>query len=437
MSQHKSRIIALSLVAVLLAPAAAAQIGTFGSQVVMGDSDYQPVLKKAATQALFYESERGITGDVSDNCIYIRVENSGAFPASGAVRAPVVKKDLRATPCNGQAAGTQYQDSDVGERSVSYAFVPTSIQYADVNNNGKYDKGDYVYAVADTTANVGVGVGMGANDPQGNAAEFANGLVASTGTGIWSLRLTPTSADHGGFAAGTLVHAGDPDFTAFRGSAVKENFVLAEREDKVWYLMPGKQAVAAETTAVAATVGGIVSALDKRFLLGQDIPANSIRLGITGATVAQPSVQVLGLQLANPDGVVAGKSFAVLVEYTNKGKAAGPGLIIIRINKQIVDARMTGVLAPGESGTMAVLLTAPAEGGTLELEANDVFRMVGVEGGITEHLAAPDTSALEARIANLEAQLAKPTPLKANASGAGILLVVALLGLAGVVRRKM
>lgn len=414
------------IVALLLfAMPASAQVGTFGSQVLYGDADYQPLLKKTANQPYFYEADLGVVGDVTDNCIYMRVETNAAAPATG-TRAPTTKKDLRMHACQGKAPGTQYADDDLAERLATYAFVPASIQYADVNGNGKYDKGDFVYAVADTTL-----PNVGANDPQANAGEFPNGLVASTAPGRWTLRLTPAL----GYQAGTLVKLADADFVAHHASAKKENFVVAEREDKVWYLMPGQNAVTTDATTTPATMGGVVGALEKKILLGQEVPANSIRIGITGTPMAQPGLQVLDVAVADPDGIHVGKPFSVTVTAVNNGKAPGAGLLVTRIGAMVADARMGPVLGAGERTTLVLPLVATAPG-IAELRVNDHFQVVSVQG---ESDADARIAQLESRLAALEAGPGAVQPASAQANkapGPELALFLVVLGFAVVTLRR-
>jgi hypothetical protein len=162
----------------------------FGTQVKLGDSDFKPVafganvalVASAAVAAGDSVKEINLgTGGIADSCFYYQ-------PVPGLL---IVKGDIRLTPCNGKAAGTQVTDADSVEKTAALVIArvtPLVVVYADINSNGRYDQGDSVYL---TTA--------------------AAGFAASTGTTVWTIRLTP----YGSFAAGTLVKPGDADQTAY------------------------------------------------------------------------------------------------------------------------------------------------------------------------------------------------------------------------------
>ncbi len=105
--------------------------------------------------------------------------------------------DLRLTPCLGHAPGTEIQSSDTIELQATYpqahGATPESVLYADLDANGRYSPGDSVYLTSQT----------------------GPGLMPTTGTAAWTVRLT--SVD--GFPAGSLVRAGDADLAAFGPSA--------------------------------------------------------------------------------------------------------------------------------------------------------------------------------------------------------------------------
>src|SRR5688572_8401445 len=87
------------LAATIVAPLAMsqvqnAQLGNFGTRVKVGDFDYLPLTKRASTAIRVMEWDAGTTGDVTDNCMVLMMDNTDG----GALR-PVV-----ALP----AAGTLY-----------------------------------------------------------------------------------------------------------------------------------------------------------------------------------------------------------------------------------------------------------------------------------------------------------------------------------------
>lgn len=155
----------------------------------------QAMLGAASIAVNLNEADHGAVGAADDNCWVLDMD---AAPTAGATR-----HDLRLTPCFGHAPGTEIRDTDVDETTAAYpqanGGTAEGVRYADVNSNGRYDEQDYVYITS--------------------AAGAGPGLVRTTGTGAWTLRLTGTGPAHGGFAAGTLVLAGDADCAAYCGSA--------------------------------------------------------------------------------------------------------------------------------------------------------------------------------------------------------------------------
>lgn len=165
----------LAAFAVLLAPAVVGQIPLGAPSIAVNVN----------------EQDFGDPGSPLDNCWVLDMD---AAPTAGAT-----SFDLRLVPCQGHGPGTEVGDNDTVERSAAYAQAnggaAEGVRYADVNSNGRYDSGDYVYV----TSSPGAGVG----------------LVATTATGSWTIRLTPTNAEHGGLPAGTLVRQEDADCTAY------------------------------------------------------------------------------------------------------------------------------------------------------------------------------------------------------------------------------
>jgi hypothetical protein len=161
--------------------------GAYGSQLKLGDSDFVPRLIVTAAVGLVAgdsEQDFGVAAQVTDNCFYYNpVAPNNAL----------ANFDVRLTSCQGKAAGTMLSDSDTVEKAqASIDATAANVVYADVNNNGRYDSGDYVYLTTGAAA----------------------ALAASTGNAVWSIRLTPA----GSMAAGTLVFASDTDYTSYRTS---------------------------------------------------------------------------------------------------------------------------------------------------------------------------------------------------------------------------
>jgi MYXO-CTERM domain-containing protein len=349
------------LAAALLAPSAAAQVGVYGTWVRYGDADYyMPVTKKASFNLRVNEADFGTASDVRDNCILL--DTASLFdqtPGAGAQN-----KDLRLSACNGKAPGTQIADADAAERAATYTPTPVTTQYADLSNNGKYDKGEWVYV---TTANAGTSTG---------------GFVASTGTGAWTLRLTSA----GTYAAGTFVFAGDTDFASYATAARNQTFGAVEREDKALYLV---------------TQSSATSFLAAKSL----VPEKSIRM--LAAVQDQPDVKPISLELLTPN-VTVGERIKVKVTMENAGKLAGWGLAALKLDGIVLDVRATTVISPSERTTVILSSFVPPVSASAKLEVGDVMQFVDVASAASE----PDTTATQVselveRLATLEAKIAQ------------------------------
>ncbi|MEA3204355.1 MAG: hypothetical protein QOI63_2037, partial [Thermoplasmata archaeon] len=189
---------------------------------------------------------------------------------------------------------------------------------------------------------------------------------------------------------------------------------LGQREDKAWYLMPAKPA------AIAAA---------------SPIPAFSIRIATTGITSLQPTIVATKVVPADPDSIAVGKPFPVVVTVANTGGMGGLGLLLTKLDHQIVDARLSPLLSPGETATVLITVPAPAHGGVLELEVNDNFQPVTVQGPAASGTAsaasaAADLASLQAQIAQMQQDLVtlKSGGAVVKQQGAPALAPVALLG---------
>lgn len=408
---------AMLLAASLAAPFASAQtinnqLGAFGTQVKVGDFDYIPLTKRASFAVRALEADFGRPGEIGDNCILLLMDNTD----SGAVRAvaigavtDVYTKDIRLTPCQGKPIGTAIADTDVIEQRQPYLQRAVEVRYFDVNNDGKFGRGDNVYLTTQTGAN--------------------RGIAASTATGAWTIRLTPI----GDKAPGTFVFPGDADFPVARATATgptapvgspvpqARSMSLVEREGNGWYIIP-------------AAVG---------FAAQQAIPVNSIRIGIVGAYNQQPLINPSTITL--PDTLpAAGETMKITVKFSNDGTGAGVGLLVTKVDGQIVDARLTPLLAPNEGSQVVIPVPLPEHGGRILLSVGDSKVNLDIEGPAksTTSLAPASADAdLEARVAQLERDLADAQVERAAASATGIpavtpLATMGLLGLAVLALRR-
>lgn len=442
--RHTSKLLAVLGLTLLLAPMAAAQItsaqvGAFGTQTRVGDADYMPLLKASKAWAIA-EVDLGVSGDVRDNCIVLMHDVrplAGAFPSQ---TGSPINKDIRLTPCQGKPAGSVIGDVDVVEKQATYTVYPAagaattlaaqtiastppspgrfSLSYGDVDGNGKYGKGDAVYLSVGT--------------PQ--AGDL---LVATSATGAWTLRITPS----GTFPAGSFVLLGDRDWPVFHASGATKNdkaWLVAEREDKGWYLFTQDSACCFSALPVTAT---------STLRPGTPLPVNAIRISSPGLFSLQPSIIVTGAELANPDGAEAGKPMPVIVTMTNNGATAGYGVLVTKLDKQIVDVRMSPLLSPGEFTKTILTVAQVPYGGQQELEVNDVFLPISVKGTTAattpSSASGTDVAALQAQIATMQSRLAtleasgvEPTVAKGSPSVAPLAAFGCLAAVALILRRR-
>lgn len=355
----------------LLLPAAGAQVGVFGTQVKLGDSDYVPLLKTTASLPLtIYRADLGRSDNAYDDCLIIGTDPSEPAPV----------KHLRLTTCFGKPAGTQIGTSDTEVvRFSEFVLQPVAriaTRYVDLSENAKFDGNEPSYIVFYP------GV-----DPVPTTGLPGTKQAGATGVeGAWTLRLLPAF----GLPAGTLVKTGDEDLADHAGSARTQAFSLAEREDKGWYLIPSASGKAVKDLPV---------------------PVKAIRIGLQGTVAPQPLIQPSGLELPS-ESPVAGEAYKFTVRYSNDGATAGPGLLVTRVNGAIVDARLTPWLNPGQPSAQLIAIEAPEHGGPMRLDVNGYKVTLYVSGEpATEHAATTAaTAALEARIAALEAALATAAP---------------------------
>jgi hypothetical protein len=418
---------------------ASAQVGTYGTQVKVGDTDFTPLVKSNAVRLSVVEIDLGVQGDVRDNCLFL-----DAATTVGTLQV----KDLRLVPCGDKPAGTAHADADVVERLAPVAGVyrgafvtglPAGADVvvdpaagatlfawtADVNGNAKYDKGDPVYLSTDGTLPV----------------------AASTATGAWTLRLTPALDA----PAGSLVFLGDRDHVLYGaqlrpvtsglsgingcpglGSSTNTlaltaqqmctGLTLVEREDKGWYLVPSATPASTITTSWAGlTANTGYDATNEVWnlffnaavLRNGEIPVNSIRVGLAGTVALQPRVVVTGADL--PIGTVrADEEFAITVRYHNTGNAAGQGVVMTRMDGIVVHAFMTPILAPGQAGEARIKVHA-LEAGNPKVEVGEWSSFLPVEAAPVDGMSLVVPAPAQAQ----QARVGTVTPVAAEAAAPG------------------
>ncbi len=390
-----------------------AQVGGFGTQVKVGDADYVPLLKGTSRPIVVGQVNVG-SGTLSENCLFMLfdggVGNTPTLPVTPARPGPTYspfKKDIRLVPCMGKDGGVALSDTDVAERNLVLTTVAMTTQYVDLNGNGKYDKGDYVYLTTNACG---------------------SGLAASTGPTVFTVRLTPVSfAGQPILLGGLYAKASDADFTAYKAVALCAQpnsssgaaplvLTVVEREDKGWYLVP----VAASTS-----------------MSNLPLPVNSIRvvtepLATANIFTLQPSVIATDASLANPSAASVGQPLPIIATILNSGASFGPGVLVTKLDGQIVDVRLTPILNPTEITKVLIIVPAPlvTHGGTIKLEVNDVVAAITIDG--SSAAAAGDISGLQTQVTQLQARL---VALEANrgapvavSKGSASLAPLALMG---------
>jgi hypothetical protein len=174
--------------------------GAFGSQVRIGDSDFVPGLTPL-TQVRVMHLALGTTNNIQDDGVYLGIRNGGAFPTA------VNTYDLRLTKVGSKNAGTLVEDADTAEKGVTagwhmYALQNQKLAYADVNNDGRYNLGDWVYLV----------IGQGVTCTFASVCPLVAPTIASDNATAFTVRLTDVSAT---LKAGSIVFASDSDFTSW------------------------------------------------------------------------------------------------------------------------------------------------------------------------------------------------------------------------------
>jgi hypothetical protein len=314
-------------------PATAQTAAAFGSQIKLGDSDHIPVTGAASIAVGVNMLDFGVVGDVSDNCVILNT--TGASDA-------VSNFDIRVTPCQGKAAGTLIGDADTVEKTAPGAtalVAGTRVAYADVNNNGRYDFGDYVYLTTGTAPN----------------------LHASTSNTQFTVRLTAA----GGFAAGTFVYAGNADIVSYGGAATTLTSSVAWFDHDLSASGAFTSGDNAYLVPAAATLAS-----------GSLFPLNSVRLNsgnVAGSFGTQTAV-------GHRDHIVVSSASAgVVIEAANSILRLNLG-VANDINDDCIVANMDG----GSAVTNFDIRLTPCQGkaaGTLISDADTVEKQASVVAG--------------------------------------------------------
>ena len=321
MNNYSKTLLAVAFVALFaLAPAANAQSSTlgFGTQVKLGDVDFVPTANAIAAVAYaagtqVKQIDFGITGQVTDNCFYL---DRGAVDGTAILLTAVRNFDIRLTPCQGKAAGTLVGDSDTVEKSTASAGAgDANVNYADVNNNGRYDMGDYVYV---TTGG-------------------ATTLTSSTGLAAWTLRLSAA----GSKAAGTLLFAGDADQTAYGAAVV--NLAAATfpyfDADNTATLTTGD---AAYVSPVAVALNGLIRQYSVRLVGGSGAFGTQAKLGdadfVATANAIASVAYAAGTQIKQIDFGITGQVTDNCF-YLDRGAVDGTAILLTAVRN--FDIRLT------------------------------------------------------------------------------------------------
>jgi hypothetical protein len=408
---------ALLSLLLLAAPVAHAAYA-FGTMVDKNDYDFQPVptvrptVPTAGKWVLpcFADADgNGIVNDLEP--VYLVVLNGLAATCT---TNSVKEKSFRLSPAGPYAAGSEVKlaDQDGARALTVLAAGAHALRVANMDNLATVRKADSVY--------------LDLNNP-GAAAPQVD---------IGDLRLTP----YGTLKAGTRVAAGDADLnfhlSDFASAGAKTFYTsnMVYEFGKGWYL----------NADLDAAAGGAVEEGDVRLTATVPNPFADVT-----ANIGNPGNVVDGLNVSD-DVLAPGQSFQAFVTVKNPTAKIGSALVRTSIDGVVVDARGTPSLVQNEVQTLVLTLTAPTEVGRHKLMAGDYTFFIDVDGpAATQSMsldsAGASTSALEARIAALEGQLAAAQSgdsASAQASANGIpalapsLVLVALASALLVLRRR-
>lgn len=454
-------ILALAIPAVAQNPSTGS---IFGTPIKLGDADYTPVAKNDAFYPGFLVADFGGGTDIHKVCILMmpkQVDNRAVdLPPVVAAGAGTTLGTYNPRPdelrvsegCPGGVAGSRIGSTDAPELRIAFTLLAApgasavplaastatpapfpppantifyaALQVTDLNNDGKYTAGEPIWVTYDGTNSNGGAAKVSESYAGGVGGATAilpniNGLQPTVegtfasipGTAGNTMRFTLRLTSQNGYNAGTFAMPGDADYVSYVAGAVSTT--------------NGQTGTAG--TKLAKDVMGAIERDDKAvflvtknsWLAGSAIPSGSVRLGPLGQTFVFPDIQGSKLELASTDPIQAGKDFSVIVTLRNGGAGGGQGVVVSRINGQIVDARMSPPISAGALYPVVIPIRAPAYAGTYELKINDGFLPVTVTGPAAPSgtSSSADVQNLQQRVADLEARLASSgTPAGATTS---------------------
>lgn len=342
--------------------AAAQGVYGYGTIVNRADYDYSPMAIGLAAASL-------CTIDANGNAVYDAGE--ALYLNTHATTCPTLTTwDLRLTPSGSLGAGTPVQVGDPDHNVPLLAVANDILRTYDGDGSADFNSKDTLY-VDIVGANFRVDVG--------------------------DLRLTK----FGSYPAGSVVKAGDADVSA----------VLVE-------MRTGQTNRLSTVGIVYQTGGSLGFKKDRSLYINVDngaiqaangdlgVEANDVRLSATFAAPwgSNPDIKPFNLAFT-PSAPVAGKPFQVSVEVRNDGKGLSAGLISTKVANNVVDARMSPVLAPGEKATLVMTLVAPDAAGPATVTVGDVNIQVPVEAPASARATAEVTT-LQQQVGDLQAKLA-------------------------------
>lgn len=358
------------IVLMLLMPAVAAYEA--GSTVGRNDYDHTP-MAKAQSAVLCYMDHQDPAIDKTNG--YDAGEPIYIHFAADCTGKPVVE-DFRIIPYfpeHGQMSEVEGEDQD-----QVYPFagqLTHALRYWDMDDDTKFKGGkDALYIDIFDIAGKTVSNGDVRLTAEGDHAPFTVVTRADDAFGM------PLSELKGAAADWTTTNA--------FYKANKEFYINIDLGD----LTDGREAVVEEHD---------VRLLGKAEQPWSDVVAPSA----PAAILERPELDVVGL-----DATRIGDAVRVEVQVRNTDDHAGAGFIEIRLGGQVMDARGTPTLAPGESVTLVALL--PAEG-AVQVQVGKNSITVPVTGGIQP-----------------------AAEVEQNASGLGLVAAVAALGALAVLRRR-
>ena len=347
-SDRSRRLFTRSVILVALltiaAPAAASKYD-FGSVVQKSDYDYTPFAKSKDVRVCWVDDDGSGTYNLGEP-LYLLL---------GTACGPVQGKDIRLLPAAGQAGGTEVKADHADFQLPTSGPLAHAVVYSDLDGDGE-PSGDDLFALAIMNAASGV---LGPGDLRLNG---------------WS--------DH---AAGSLVRNGDSDVgwrmvpiaAAPDGLSTPEAFYKA---GSTYYLNVDLDEVGVKDLGVEDDDVRLLKKAPDPFARLES--ADAVDVPAMGA----PELALVEVSFT-PHAPFAGSWVRIVATIENSGSLTGAGLFEVGLDDEVVDARGTPTLAPGERATLVATLPVPHEVGIYRVTVLGEVHELTVETAPSEMLS--------------------------------------------------